>query len=502
MAIYHCSAKIIGRSSGRSSVGAAAYRAGVKLHNEYDGLTHDFTRKKGIAHSEILLPPNAPAAYADRQTLWNAVEQIEKGPKAQLTREVEVALPVELDREEQIDLVRGYVQRAFVDRGMVADFSIHDLGSGNPHAHIMLTVRALDEQGAWLPKKRKEYILDANGNKQYDPKKKTYKFKTITTTDWNEQSNMEVWREQWATTCNQAFERKGLAERVDHRSYARQGIEQEPTVHLGYVASSMEKRGRQSERGNINREILASNAELAADLDLLQRELESITAQLQEPPAQDIAGRMVALYDRYVRLAMDMAFNRESRQSLAGGYQDAQREKEQLEEQAKSVQQYSAQEKRLQGKMDKLGLFDRKEKKETAAQLERAGQNKANALQELKRSFGVGPGGVKNKLAQLDSEMAATKEKHDSLPPLADLQREQGEVLEQYRQAYETAQAHPDAAAILESVATHKPPRVKSITGGLAGARAENELKRHFPISRPELEHQHRRERGGWEMEM
>ena len=131
---------------------AAAYRSGEKLVNEWDGLTHDYTRKGGVVHTEIMLPAHAPPEFQDRSTLWNAVEQIEKSSTAQLAREIEVALPVELSRAEQLALVRAFVKDNFVDAGMCADFAIHDKGTGNPHAHIMLTIRPIKENGEWGPK--------------------------------------------------------------------------------------------------------------------------------------------------------------------------------------------------------------------------------------------------------------------------------------------------------------------------------------------------------------
>ena len=165
IAIYHCSIKIISRGKGKSAVAAAAYRSGEKITNEWDGETHDYTRKGGVVHSEIMLPPHAPPSFSDRSTLWNSVEEIEKSKDAQLAREVEIALPVELSREEQTRLVRDYCSSQFVSKGMCADFNIHDTGSGNPHAHIMLTMRPLDEKGIWTAKSKKEYDLDGNGER-------------------------------------------------------------------------------------------------------------------------------------------------------------------------------------------------------------------------------------------------------------------------------------------------------------------------------------------------
>ncbi|MBS7226294.1 MAG: MobA/MobL family protein [Clostridiaceae bacterium] len=262
MAIYHCSIKIISRGKGKSAVAAAAYRAGQKITDEFDGEIHDYTRKSGVVHTEILLPAQAPAAYQDRAVLWNAVEKIEKAKNAQLARELELALPRELTREQGISLVREYVKRHFVAAGMCADFAIHDTGGGNPHAHIMLTMRPIEQGGAWGAKQKKEYILDPQGKKIYDPKKRQYKCRSVPATDWNEQTKAEEWRAAWAEICNQVLEQNGHAERIDHRSYERQGIDQIPTVHLGVAASAMEKRGIRTERGDLNREIEITNQKL------------------------------------------------------------------------------------------------------------------------------------------------------------------------------------------------------------------------------------------------
>nr|WP_246346178.1 MobQ family relaxase [Sedimentibacter hydroxybenzoicus] len=198
MAIYHCSIKIISRGKGKSAVAAAAYRAGEKTLNQYDGIEHDYTRKGGVVHTEILLPDNAPAEFSNRAVLWNAVEKIEKAKNAQLAREIEIALPVELTREQNIFLVREYVNQHFVSAGMCADICVHDTGGGNSHAHIMLTMRPFEQSGEWGAKQKKDYILDPQGNKIYDPKKRQYKCKSIPATDWNEQTKAEEWRQGWA----------------------------------------------------------------------------------------------------------------------------------------------------------------------------------------------------------------------------------------------------------------------------------------------------------------
>ncbi|WP_071132100.1 MobQ family relaxase [Alterileibacterium massiliense] len=259
MAIYHLCIKIISRGKGKSAVAASAYRSGEKIKNEYDGIVHDFTRKGGIAHTEILLPQNAPQEFSDRGTLWNSVEKIEKSKNSQLAREIEVALPKELDREKQINLVREYVKENFVKVGMCADIALHDKNDGNPHCHILLTMRPLNEDKTWGAKSKKEYILDENGEK-VKLKNGNYKTRKINTTDWNEQDKAEEWRKAWADITNKYLEENSIQDKIDHRSYQRQGIEQIPTIHLGVSATQMEKKGIATDRGNINREIKHQNA--------------------------------------------------------------------------------------------------------------------------------------------------------------------------------------------------------------------------------------------------
>ena len=211
-----------------------------------------------MVHSEILIPTHAPPGFSDRSTLWNSVEKIEKSRAAQLAREIEIALPVELDREEQIRLVRTYVRDTFVSSGMCADFSIHDKGDGNPHAHIMLTLRSLKENGEWGAKCRKEYDLDGRGQRIRLPGG-DFKSHRVNTTNWNDPGKAEAWRAAWAEYANRALEQKELPQRIDHRSYARQGIQKVPTVHMGVAATQMERRGIPTEKGVVNREIAAQN---------------------------------------------------------------------------------------------------------------------------------------------------------------------------------------------------------------------------------------------------
>ncbi len=241
-----------------SAVGASAYRSGEILKNEYDGVTHDFTRKRGIVHTEVLLPPHALPDFTDRSTLWNAVEKIEKSKNSQLAREIEVALPVELDREKQIQLVREYVQENFVSVGMCADIAVHDKKTGNPHAHIMLTMRPLEQSGEWGAKSKKEYILDKNGQR-IKLKNGSFKTRKVDLTDWNDKGKAEVWRQAWADVTNKYLAEQNIPQRIDHRSYERQGIEQIPTVHMGVAATQMERKGIVTEKGEKNRLIREQN---------------------------------------------------------------------------------------------------------------------------------------------------------------------------------------------------------------------------------------------------
>ena len=221
-------------------------------------MTHDYMKKGGVVHTEILLPMYAMTAFQDRSALWNSVEEIEKSRNAQLAREIEIALPVELSRKEQIRLVRDYAQNTFVSVGMCADVAIHDKGDGNPHAHILLTMRTLKEDGSWGAKCRKEYDLDKHGQR-IRLKSGAFKSHRVDTIDWNEPTKAEEWRVAWAEYANRALEQIGLPERIDHRSYVRQGVEQIPTVHMGVAVTQMERRGIPTEKGSVNREIAAQN---------------------------------------------------------------------------------------------------------------------------------------------------------------------------------------------------------------------------------------------------
>ena len=288
IAIYHCNIGIVSRGKGKSAVAAAAYRSGEKITNEWDGMTHDYTRKRGVVHTEILLPPHAPPSFSDRATLWNSVELYEKTGNAQLAREIDAALPIELSREEQIRLVREYCSSQFVSRGMCVDFAIHDTDSGNPHCHIMLTMRPLDERGAWAAKSKKEYDLDENGERIRLPSGR-YKTHKVDLTGWNDKGNALLWRKAWADISNAYLERAGSPERIDHRSNAERGIDELPTVHMGVAACQMEKKGIATEKGELNRNIQKANRlirEIRAQIGKLKEWIGELFKARENPPEQ------------------------------------------------------------------------------------------------------------------------------------------------------------------------------------------------------------------------
>ena len=267
----HNEITIVQRSQRQSAVAAAAYQSGEKLFCEYDQQVKHYPEKRGIVHNEILLPPNAPQEYADRNTLWNAAEAVEKQWNSQLARRWVLTIPREIPPDQYAVLVREFCEQQFVSKGMIVDFAIHDTypPGHNPHAHVLLTMRAMDEHGKWLPKSRKVYDLDENGERIKLPsgRWKSHKEDTV---DWNDQKYCEIWRHEWEVIQNRYLEANDRPERVDLRSYARQGLDIIPTVHEGAAVRQMEKRGIQTNIGNLNREIRAANRLMKSIRQLIQ----------------------------------------------------------------------------------------------------------------------------------------------------------------------------------------------------------------------------------------
>ena len=189
----HFKITIVKRSQGQSAVAGAAYQSGERLFSEYDQKTKFYNKKKELVHAEIMLPSHAPPGYADRATLWNAVEAVENQWNSQLARRIVLAFPVEVPKDQYLPMLKEFCQEQFVSNGMIADFAIHDKGDGNPHAHILLTLRAMDEHGKWLPKARKVYDLDETGERIRLPSG-NWKCHKENTVDWNDQKYAEVWR--------------------------------------------------------------------------------------------------------------------------------------------------------------------------------------------------------------------------------------------------------------------------------------------------------------------
>ena len=271
--------KIISRGKGQSCMASCAYYSGEKKYSEYECCwKYPHSSPARVKWVEVMLPLNAPKAYADPQMLWNAVDAAETSVNAQTARSMLFALPRELTDEQNLALVRDFCQKEFVDKGMVCNFFYHDKGDGNPHVHIMLTLRAMDENGKWLPKSKNVYALDEKGNRIRAPNG-SWKRVKVDTVDWNERKYGEIWRQDWAAAQNAALEAAGRMERVDMRSLERQGVEDRlPQKHLGPTASALEHKGISSERGDENRKIISVNKMLAS----LQKIVRGIGAWLDE----------------------------------------------------------------------------------------------------------------------------------------------------------------------------------------------------------------------------
>ena len=305
MALFHLNVTQIKRSKGQSAIAAAAYRAGEKLYSEHYGETSDYSNKGGVICSEILLPDHAPREYTDRQTLWNAVEKAEHGKNAQLAYSFDIALQNEFSLDENIALARQFLLEHFVSRGMVVDFSIHvpdaePGGISNPHFHVMAPIRPIEENGKWGMKQRRVYELDEEGNRLLDADG-NYIFNAVPTTDWGSPETLEYWREQWAAMCNTKFEEKGLPERIDHRSYERQGVDLLPTIHEGPSVRKMEAKGIRTDKGEFNRWIKATNSvirDMKKKIASLLDWLKEVKVEMSKSKAPDLITLLQMYFDQ------------------------------------------------------------------------------------------------------------------------------------------------------------------------------------------------------------
>lgn len=366
MAIYHCSVKLVSRSKGGNSVASSAYRSGEYLIDERTGVEHDYTKKSGVDYTEILLPSHAPEDFTNRSVLWNEVERIEKRKDAQVCREVELALPRELSNDQKIKLVQDYAQDNFVDRGMIADIAIHHIEGDNPHAHILLTTRKVTQEGF--------------GQKNRD---------------WNNRELLKDWRQSWAKHTNKFLEKNDIKQRIDHRTLKEQGIEREPTIHMGKDAIAMERKGIETEKGNINRQIVKDNLlrqELTRELkqeyknEYYTQKLRKITAiELKEKIGKELPENPKDLAERKI----DVLEARKIQYAL----------NQELEQTQKAMEKLSQDYNKWQAEHPKR------------ANLHKSGWMSSTYLTNIKNQYDE----LKYTKQRLEPELAAAKTKADSL---------------------------------------------------------------------------------------
>ena len=303
----HFDVSIVSRSDNSSAVAASAYQSGERLRCEYDQKTKFYPGKEAeVVYKEILLPEYAPEEFSDRAVLWNSAEEVETQWNAQLARKLIITLPRELPLEENIALIRQYCDEQFRSKGMVVDLCMHDPDPPgyNPHAHILLTMRSLDKNGPWMPKARKEYVLDENGERIALPSGE-WKSRKVYTNDWNDRRNVSRWRDAWEKIQNQHLEKNGRPERVSLQSYAKQGIDRIPEVHMGSAVAHLEEKGVQTNIGDLNRDIRKANSllrsiqqilrglfgwldELNEKKKLLQAALQEVRKKQKEPTLREL----------------------------------------------------------------------------------------------------------------------------------------------------------------------------------------------------------------------
>ena len=348
IAIYHFEAKIISRGTGRSVVAAAAYASCSRIYNDYDGVTHDYTKKLGNLYSAVFLPSNAPPEWQERPKLWNAVEEAEKTKDSRLARELIVALPIELELEDWKAMLKDFIREECTDKGMCADVSIHDTDGHNPHAHILLTMRPLDDKGKWQAKTQKEYLCkrgdeeqgftaaefkaahadgwekqyqykvgkkkvymtpseaEANGYERTSkyPKSTRYGRQNPICAEWNSEEQVLRWRKAWEDVTNKALEQNSIDTRIDCRSFKERGITEQPMIHEGVAAQIMEQCGIISDRRELNRQIRADNKLLRE----LKATVQAITDKVKNS-VKNIAARLETLRGRLIMIQYQLNFN-------------------------------------------------------------------------------------------------------------------------------------------------------------------------------------------------
>lgn len=358
MQYFHLETKVVSRGAGRSVIAAAAYASCSRLYNDYDGLTHDYTRKRGCLYSEVFLPKFAPQEWKYRQLLWEAVETVEKTKDSRLAREIVVALPSELSLDDWKSMLERFIREQGTELGMCADVNIHDPypPGHNPHSHILFTVCPLDEQGKWQAKTQKEYLCKRGEEErgftadefkvaktqgwekqymyQFGEKKEYFtpseaeKIEGCTRTSktpkstrygrqnpiaelWNSEEQLFAWRKSWEMIINEEQERHGISDRVDCRSHAARGLTEQPTVHEGYHARKLESMGIVSDRCELNRQIKADNKLLRE----LKKQVQKLTKVVKESiPA--LASALESLRDHMVLIQYQLIVNTSQQETV------------------------------------------------------------------------------------------------------------------------------------------------------------------------------------------
>ena len=492
MAIYHLEAKVVSRGTGRSAVAASAYLSCSKILNDYDGVLHDYTRKKGLVWQDVFLPEFAPPEWKERGTLWNAVEENEKTKDSRLAREFVPALPVELTPAQWQELLTDFIQNSFVADGMCADVAIHDPHppGHNPHAHIMVTVRPLNEDGTWQYKTEKEYLCIKNGEergftatefkaaqadgweKQYPYKvgrKKVYmppseaekygyerankhpkstKFgrQNPIAERWNSEEQLVEWRKAWAVVTNRYLERYGHDERIDHRSHADRGLTEQPTIHEGVVARALEKKGIISDRCEINRQIKADNAllrELKATVKKLMQAVKNTVPAMAEALEKIRSSILIFSYQlRYIGVGKNSMGKRVKAvkpelKRYAGLVQ-------QIKEKSKERKNLLAEKKETPFyQIPKLHVLTRRIA-ELTEEIEELKTEKDFLLRSLDCADDAGISDVKKEIATLESALQKLSEQEEKYSAELD------EALKQYAELKEQA-AGMDAAELMDA---------------------------------------------------
>ena len=509
MAIYHLEAKVISRGAGRSAVAASAYLSCSQIYNDYDGIQHDYTRKRGLVWQEVFLPPIAPAAWSDRSVLWNAVEENEKTKDSRLAREFVVALPIELGKADWKSLLTEFIQDNFVADGMCADVAIHDPypPGHNPHAHIMLTVRPLQENGKWQHKTEKEYLCVKDGEergftsaeykaaqaegweKQYQYKvrgKKTYmapseaekhgyeranKYPKSTkygrqnpiSQRWNSDEQLLIWRENWATVTNRHLAQyPEIAARIDHRSHAARGLDELPTIHEGYHARKLEAMGIVSDRCEINRQIKADNTLLRELKAQLKKLADAVKTSIPE-----LANALETLRENMIVLVYRISHIRIGKQKISDYVDAVKPVMERYTEIKQEIKEKSAERKQLRAEQDSLSFVHVIKHQKLSEQvatltedLEELKSEKSMLLNSMECADDAAFSKFKKEVKNLDTQMEALGQAE------AKFTAELDSTLERYRDLAKTA-ADVDADELTDARMELRPEKEQSASDQL-----------------------------------